>query len=186
MADIYPQSMLCRFEGFPGRLRVTCGRAFAAMRVSPYAFGSRVVLTQTPVSGVMQGVLVSGQPLPDCAMVYSDSGSDEIFDLKLSHYGYGRFYLPTSGASCYSLSIVKGLRVEAAGIRRSFETVDVWETLIPASADLGAVASVGSVIVQDADGAGVLWFVGDVPAGGTVVAGRLQLGGDVGLRIGGA
>lgn len=186
MAEIYPQSMLCRFEGFPRRVRVTCGRAFSKVRASPYSFGSRVVLTQTPASGVMNGSLVAGQALPTREIVYADTGDDDTFDLKLSHYGYGRFYLPTSGAAYYALAVIKGLRVEAAGIRRSFETVDVWETRIAAGDDLAVAASTGEVIVQDGDatdGTGVMWFVGDVPQGGTVLAGTLQLGGGVYLQL---
>lgn len=188
MADIYPLSMHCRFEGFPARLRVVCGQAFSKARATPYSFGSRVTLVQTPKSGVMAGTLTPGEPLPVLETIYSDTGDDDAFDLKLAHYGYGRFYLPTTEAVRYALAVVKGLRVEAAGIFRSFETVDVWDTLIAAETDLTTIP-VGvpeSVVVQNADGASrtsVAWFTGNMPQGGLVVSGRLQLGGEVHIQI---
>ena len=186
MAEIYPRSMLCRFEGFPARIRVVCGRAFSETRGTPLSFGSRVTLVRTPKSGVVSGALVPGEALPVCELVYADSGDDDRFDLKVSHYGYGRFYLPQTGASRYALAIVKGIRVEAAGINRSFETVDNWETLIPASVDLSRPAAVPDAVwLQDAAATNrlrVAWFVGSVPTGGRIVSGRLQLGGDVCLQ----
>jgi hypothetical protein len=187
MADSYPLSRHCRFVGFPARIRVVCGRAFSEARATPYSFGSRVSLVQTPRSGVAAGTLTPGEPLPELAIIYSDTGADDVFDLKVSHYGHGRFYLPTSEAGYYALAVIKGLRVEAAGIRRSFETVDVWDTRIPAGTDLSrSVAASDQVWTQDADGTcgtSVAWFVGTAPAGDGIVAGRLQLGGEIYFQI---
>jgi hypothetical protein len=188
MSDIYPLSMHCRFEGFPARIRVVCGRAFSEARGTPFSYGSRVDLSRTPQSGVLAGALVPGEPLPALETVYSDTGDDHVFNLKVAHYGYGRFYLGAAGDACYTLAVIKGLRVEALGICRSFETVDVWETRIPAATDLTAVpaATSGPVVVQDADpgaGTSVVWFGGDVPGPGLVVRGSLQLGGGVHLQI---
>ncbi len=184
MSEIYPQTMHCRFEGFPARVRAVCGRAFSEARATPYSFGSRVTLSQTPRSGVLQGTLVPGASLPALETIYADTGDDDAFDLKVSHYGYGRFYLPTQDADRYALAVIKGVRVEALGIRRSFETVDVWDTLVAAEADLEA--TVHTAIVQDADASersSVTWFVGDMPSGGLVVTGRMQLGGAAALAI---
>jgi hypothetical protein len=187
MSDIYPLSMHCRFEGFPTRIRVTCGQAFDTARATPYSFGSRVTLSRTPQSGMLSGTLTPGEPLPALATIYADSGDDEDFELKVSHYGYGRFYLPDANAACYALAVVKGIRVEATGIYRSFETVDVWDTLLPADADLTAsLATPDAVSLQDDGGTGrasVIWYVGDVPTGGIVVTGTLQLGGDVAIQL---
>lgn len=181
MAVIYPQSMPCRFEGFPARVRVVCGRAFSEARATPFSFGSRVTLLRTPKSGVPSGPLTPGEALPEIAVVYSDTGDDAAFNLKVSHYGHGRFYLPAAGAPFYALAVVKGVRVEAAGVRRSFETVDLWDTLVPASADLARPGDMPDAIsLQDGGGASsVAWFAGDVPSGARIVAGRLQLGGDI-------
>ncbi len=187
MSDIYPLAMHCRFEGFPARIRVTCGQAFDEARATPYSCGSRVDLVRTPRSGVLAGTLSPGQALPALEVIYSDTGADDAFDLKIAHYGYGRFYLAQAGDAAYTLAVIKGLRVEATGIRRSFETVDVWNTLIPAAVDLTDVANIpDAVVVQDAEGTArtsVAWFVGDMPAGGLVVTGRLQLGGPAALQL---
>ncbi|MFU2208507.1 hypothetical protein [Solidesulfovibrio sp. C21] len=187
MSDIYPLSMHCRFEGFPARIRVTCGQAFDTARATPYSYGSRVTLSQTPRSGLLSGTLTPGEPLPTLETIYSDTGDDDDFSLKLAHYGYGRFYLPDADASRYALALVKGIRVEATGVYRSFETVDIWDTLIPAATDLSKPLAAGdAVYLQDDDGTGrtsVVWYRGDMPAGGIVVTGTLQLGGDVAFQL---
>jgi len=187
MSEIYPLSMLCRFEGFPARIRVVCGRAFSEARATPFSFGSRVTLSQTPQSGVLRGTLTPGEPLPTLEVIYADTGDDDTFDLKVSHYGYGRFYLPKADSPRYALAVVKGIRVEATGIRRSFETLDRWDTFLPAGADLSRpVVTPGSLWLQDASGTGshgATWFLGTAPAGGNILAGRLQLAGDAYLQV---
>ena len=186
MADLYPQSQPCRFEGFPPRIRVVCGRAFSERPGTPYSFGSRVTLAQTPKSGQTSGVLAPGQPIPVTEIIYADTGDDDRFHLKVSHYGLGRFYLAAENAARFSLAVVKGIRLEAAGLNRSFETVDVWETLIPADAPVAAPSVAPDAIWledaedgQDTDRVRATWFAGDIPVGGRIVRGRLQLAGDV-------
>ncbi|MFP5257930.1 MAG: hypothetical protein ACLGQH_02790 [Acidobacteriota bacterium] len=186
MSDIYPQSLPCRFEGFPARIRVVCGRAFSEARATPYSFGSRVTLAQTPRSGRTFGELAVGHELPVTEVIYADSGDDDVFDLKVSHYGCGRLYLADAGAAFFTLAVVKGIRVEAAGVNRSFETVDLWNTLIPAGADISAPPeTVDAVWLQDADDQNrvrVTWFTGSMPAGACIVSGRLQLGGEISIQ----
>ena len=184
MSDTYPQSLPCRFEGFPARIRVVCGRAFSEARATPYSFGSRVALAQTPKSGQTFGELAVGQELPVTEIIYSDTGDDQGFHLKVSHYGCGRFYLADAKAPFFTLAVVKGIRVEAAGVCRSFETVDLWNTCLPAGADLPP-EPIDAVWLQDADDlnrVSVTWFAGSLPAGGRIVSGRLQLGGFVSLQ----
>ncbi len=187
MADTYPLSMHCRFEGFPARIRVTCGQAFSEARATPYSLGSRVNLRQTPKSGVLAGTLTPGAALPALEVIYADTGDDDVFDLKVAHYGYGQFYLPTADAACYALAVIKGVRIEAAGICRSFETMDVWDTLLAADASFADIeALTAKVVVQDADEGdriAVRWFVGDMPTGGLILKGRLQLGGIAAIQL---
>jgi hypothetical protein len=175
--------MHCRFEGFPSRIKVVCGRAFSEARATPYSHGSQVTLSQTPLSGVVQGSLVIGESLPTCEIIYSDTGDDTAFDLKVAHYGYGRFYLAAADDAAYSLAVIKGIRVEATGIDRCFETVDVWNTHIAAATDLTtATAEAQDVWSQDAD-AGITWYAGTAASGSVVISGTLQLGGDVSIVL---
>lgn len=186
MADLYPQSLPCRFEGFPARIQVVCGRAFSERPGTPYSFGSRVTLAQTPKSGQTFGDLTVGQPIPVSEIIYADTGDDDHYNLKISHYGLGRFYLAAADAAWFSLAVVKGLRLEAAGLSRAFETVDVWETRIPASSPVPPPSIAPEAIwledaqdEQETDRVRATWFTGDIPAGGRIVRGRLQLAGDV-------
>lgn len=186
MADLYPQSLPCRFEGFPPRIRVICGRAFSDRPGTPYSFGSRVSLAQTPKSGRTYGELAVGEPIPVTEIIYADTGDDDRFQLKISHYGLGRFYRAAADAPFLRFAVVKGIRLEAAGLRRVFETVDVWDTLVPAAEAVPAPAVTPDAVwledVEATDRVRVTWFVGDIPAGGRLVRGRLQLGGAVALQ----
>ncbi|BAH73910.1 hypothetical protein [Solidesulfovibrio magneticus] len=186
MADLYPQSLPCRFEGFPPRIQVVCGRAFSERPGTPYSFGSRVILAQTPRSGQTSCVLAVGEPIPTTEIIYADTGDDDEYNLKISHYGLGRFYLADADDAWFRLVVVKGIRLEAAGLSRAFETVDIWETLIPATAAVPAPSvTPDAVWLEDAtdatetDRVRATWFTGDIPAGGRIVRGRLQLAGDV-------
>lgn len=189
MADIYPLSVPCRFEGFPGRIRIVCGPAFDDLRGCPYSFGSRVVCASTPASGVVQGVYLPGAALPRYEMVYSDTGDDTAFDMKIAFYGHGIFHLEGPGATYYSLAVIKGLRIEAAGLHRSFEIVDNWETGIAAAADLTTPPPLPGMVRLDEEarsaGYGVTWYGGRGRAGYVALNGVLQLGGEAHLRLGG-
>ncbi|QLA21276.1 hypothetical protein [Desulfolutivibrio sulfoxidireducens] len=188
MAEAYPVSLPCRFEGFPGRVRITCGPAFDDLRACPYSYGSRVVCARTPLCGVVQGEYVPGAALPVMEMIFSDTGFDDVFDLKLSFYGYGTFHLAAPGDAFYSLDVVKGVRIQAAGLCRSFETMDLWETGIVAATDLTvAPGATGSVVVDEdaADNSySVTWYAGEAAGGYVTLSGLLQLGGRAGLAVG--
>ena len=182
MSDIYPQSMHCRFEGFPARIKVVCGRAFSEARATPYSFGSRVILTRTAKSGVLQGNLVAGESLPVLEVIHSDTGDDTAFDLKVSHYGHGRFYLASAGDGFYSLAVIKGVRVEATGIFRSFETVDVWNTRIPAATDLSVTGSLPEAVIRQDSDNGITWIPGSASGSGAIT-GVLQLDGTISILL---
>ncbi|WP_075356088.1 hypothetical protein [Desulfovibrio sp. DV] len=186
MSEMYPQSLPCRFAGFPARIAVVCGRAFSEARSTPYSFGSRVTLAQTPKSGQTFGELAVGAVLPTTEIIYADTGCDDVFNLKISHYGYGRFYAADAAAAFFTLAVVKGMRVEASGVCRAFETVDIWNTLVPVARDLSVPPQTPDAVwLQDADDNNrvrVAWFAGSVPPGGRIVSGHLQLGGDLSLQ----
>ena len=50
------------------------------------------------------------------------------------------FYAAEAAAAFFTLAVVKGMRVEASGVCRAFETVDLWNTLIPVARDLSGAA----------------------------------------------
>jgi len=186
MPQFYPLSLYCRFEGFPARTRYTCGRAFDALPLCPYSHGSRVECRTTPLSGQIQGELVMGSDLPLYEIIYSDTGSDEEFGLKTSSYGHGIFYLDSEDAAYLSLAVVKGVRVEAPGLRKPFETRDVWETRIPAGEGMWEIPQeLGVVWREDAEPGrfSVVWFAGDAPAGEAVLTADTQLSGPGYLTI---
>lgn len=188
MAEAYPVSLPCRFEGFPGRVRITCGPAFDDLRACPYSWGSRVVCARTPLCGEVQGEYVPGAALPVREMIFSDTGMDDAFDLKLSFFGYGTFHLAAPDDAFCSLDVVKGVRVEAAGLSRSFEITDLWETGIAAATDLTVPPAASGSVRVDEDAAdnsySVTWYAGEAAGGYLTLSGLLRLGGRAGLVVG--
>lgn len=188
MVEAYPLSLPCRFDGFPGRIRVTCGPAFDDLRGCPYSFGSRVTCARTPLCGVAQGDYLPGSALPRQEMIFSDTGSDTAFDLKIAFTGHGTFHLAAPGDERYSLAVIKGLRVQAFGLDRTFEITDLWETGIVAETDLTVPPPLPGMVWVDENarqGAyAVTWYGGRGQAGYAAINGRLQLGGAAHLRLG--
>lgn len=188
MPEAYPLSLPCRFEGFPGRIRVVCGPAFDDLRGCPYSFGSRVICRRTPLCGLAQGDYVPGSALPRQDMIFSDTGADDDFSLKISFTGYGTFHLAAPTDARYSLAVVKGLRVEAFGLDRSFEITDLWETGIVAETDLSLPPPMPGMVWVDDEARestyAVTWYGGQGTAGFASLAGVLQLGGAAFLRLG--
>ncbi len=187
MKEAYPISMPCRLEGFPARIRTVCGERFSLLDNCSYSYGSVVVCSQTPQSGVADGAYVQGEALPDHAVIYSDSGEDDAFGLKLSFYGHGTFYLPDAEARCCALEVRKGIRIRAAGLDKRFETVDTWETRIPADQDLTQEEVWSTYVGTDADAAdgrfSATWLLSGAQDGVADISGVLQLGGETGVRL---
>lgn len=186
MTEKYPISMHCRFEGFPARARFTCGPAFDALSGCPYSYGSRVDCAQTPASRTLQGDLLQGECLPVYEMIYSDTGEDENFGLKVASYGYGTFYAAGWADPFYSLAVVKGIRLEAAGFARAFETLDLWETKIPVETAMWNIEETPAVVWIEGAAQGrfaAVWYAGEAPGGLAAVKGILQLGGPAYVRV---
>jgi len=175
----YPQCFPLRFVGWPQKIRVTCGKDISA----PYSYGSRVILTQTPLSGSPQGDYVVGQYLPYYAMVYSDTGSDYDFNFLVEFTGYGQFY-KDSADLFWRLYVKKNTNIFTLEVEKYFRTYDEWNTLIPASTDLseGISTTVSNSIAA---------FYSDVSSNESLdsetVSGILQLNGNAvaGVAYGG-
>jgi hypothetical protein len=135
MKENYPISLPLRFAGFPAAIRMICGEKIPA----PYSYGSRVLLYRTPLCGEVQGEYISGAALPDYAMIYSNTGSDTDFDLRISFYGWGTFFQKKSDDTYCTLEIRKGTKIECGSLSKKFETIDLWETKVLASTNLSSL-----------------------------------------------
>jgi len=142
----YPVSAHCEFTDFPAALDVRLG-ARAGEAVPGASPGTRRWLRQTPQSGFVQGVLAPGSPLPDLAMVYSDTGSDSDFALKLSFDGFTSFYRETVLDTTLRFNACKRLvRHDAEGNADPFvSAVDCATGMAAAETDPVAFAESGSV-----------------------------------------
>lgn len=161
----YPQTIPCSFNNFSVALDIRLGK-LAGSLISGASLGSKLLLYRTPKCGVAQGDYVVGSALPECRMIYSDTGSDDDFLLKISFIGYGTFYRLTSSDAYLRFQVYKAIAIEAAAAGELVfgDTFDC-ETLIPADADTTALFSYDGSIVQYSDtvtttGSGTFWLNG--------------------------
>ena len=134
----------CQFNDYPKEIRLVVGQLLAE-NSDLFDYGQTVVLQQTSNSGVLQGDKVVGEELPKKAMIYTDTGDDESFNLKIEYYGWGEFFVATEEGTdgtgdedYHTLDIKKGMSVQAADWDNPqiFENVYRGPTEIPASKDL--------------------------------------------------
>ena len=144
----YPQSIPCAFDNFPASLDIRLG-SLASSEVEGCSLGSKFTLTQTPKSGVAQGDYTVGEELPECRMIYSDTGSDDDFTIKVSFIGYGTFYKYTSSDEYLRFQMFKAIGIETSllGEKIFGDTFDC-ETLIPADADTTALFDYNGPVIQ--------------------------------------
>ena len=144
----YPQSIPCSFDNFPPALDLRMGEK--AREIVPSAsFGSRFILARTPKCGVPQGDYAVGAALPSCRMIYSDTGSDDDFTIKLSFLGYGSFYKLTNADQYLRFMVYKAIALETSTVgEKIFGDVFNCETRIPATADVAALFSYDGPTVQ--------------------------------------
>lgn len=147
----YPQSTNCSFDNFPVAIDVRLG-SLASIMCDGASFGSKYFLTQTPKSGVLQGNYVVGEEIPSLEKIYSDTGHDDEFNLKISFLGHGSFYRRTSNDLYLRAQIYKAIRIETnndTGI--VFGDVFDCETLIPATDDISVEFAYDPSVVQCVD-----------------------------------
>ena len=129
MKKAYPNSIPCSFMGHPLSLEVICGPYIHL----PFSYGSKVRLFRTPTFDEPQGAYVEDEDLPDHFLSYSDTGLDDTFDLKLSYYAWGTFYIAESEDTYCKFEVRKGVQVESMSKSRRFEVYNIWDTRIPSS-----------------------------------------------------
>jgi len=117
--------------------------------VTGASLGSKFILTRTPKCGVPEGNYVVGGDLPGCRMIYSDTGSDAYFNIKVSFLGYGTFYKLTNSDTYLRFQVYKAISIEtpSSGEKVFGDTFDC-ETLVPADTDTTAIFSYGGLFVQ--------------------------------------
>lgn len=147
----YPQSINCAFDDFPAVVDIRLGDK-AAELIPGASLGTKFLLTQTPKSRVLQGEYVAGEEIPDLAAIYSDTGSDDDFNIKISHLGYGTFYKVTGQDEFFRAMVYKAIVIETptAGKKVFGDTFDC-ETLIPTTEDVTALFSYDGSVVRYLD-----------------------------------
>ena len=127
----YPESLNVWFADYPEKITMVCGPEFANLSGGTLSPGSRVVLTQTPNSQIPQGEYSSGQALPEVKAIYTDTGSDDTYSVRLTFYGWGTFF--SQAEPNYWLEIAHGMTIEAPGMgaEKDFRMWDYHYTGIP-------------------------------------------------------
>jgi len=148
----YPQSVNCSFDDFPAAYIMTGGKKIGEI-VPGTSFGSRFKMFQTPKSRILQGEYVVGQEIPDLAWIYSDTGNDDDFSIKVSYIGYGTFYRLTKADKYLRAQVYKAIVIETPTVgKKEFGDTFDCETLIPATDDVAALFAYDTPVVQYTDG----------------------------------
>jgi hypothetical protein len=164
MLSTFPASLNCWFNGFPEQILITCGSAFETVG-GPEKTGTKLVLTQTTDSMVPQSEYVEGNALPDVAAIYTDTGDDDTFQMKVKMAGHGTFF--AGAEDNYWLEILKTISIQTAELEEKiFEKKTYAYTQIPTSTEITGV---------DAGDDG--WYYGDpvVPTSPVVAANEAWL-----------
>lgn len=146
----YPQSIPCTFSGFPAALDIRMGSSGGDI-VAGASLGSKFTLIRTPKCGFPQGNYVVGSPLPEYRMIYSDTGSDDVFTIKVSFIGYGTFYILTNADTHLRFQVYKAIAIETAAGEKVFCDTFNCETLIPATQDVTALFMYDGPVAQYTD-----------------------------------
>lgn len=125
------------FDDYPRKVSLVVGEKIAS-NSDLFSQGQTVRLTQTPKSGQAQGDNVVGEELPEKRMVYTDTGEDSSFNLKLTYYGWGEFYLASADADYFSYRMTKGMSIQAGdwSSEKNFETQYFTTTQVPNTEDM--------------------------------------------------
>ena len=99
-----------KFEDFPERIQTVVGSLLEG-ESGRFTSGQPVFLYQTPLSRVVQGDYVLGEELPPKRIIFTDTGEDDNYNLKICWYGWGEFWLQDSADDYFSLRITKGMVV---------------------------------------------------------------------------
>lgn len=137
----YPQSIPCYFDNFPAALEIRLGK-LAGSIIEGTSLGSRFVLRRTPNFCVPQSEYIAGSALPDCRAIYSDTGNDDDFVLKVSFFGHGTFYKKTESDKHLMFEVYKAIAIKTQTIKEIiFGSSFTCETLIDSDENVESLFS---------------------------------------------
>jgi len=185
----YPQSVSCRFDGFPHRIEIRCGRNISELS-KLFSFGSKLTLTQTTNSGQEMGWMPDQNDsnsyydawvsydqstgentyikcytgISDIRMIYTDTGSDSEYTLKVSFIGYGSFFTKTASDQYYLFDVYKSIVIENSnGNSVEFGDDFICETKVPVSVSLASMFNVKAPTYSYSD-----VVIGSISSTGTI------------------
>jgi hypothetical protein len=131
MKQRYPKSLNCWLRDYPKAIKITLGREAPSLG-GPWEHGSIVYLRETPLHKDWQGTIpTSSNILPILASIYSDTGSDDFYNLKVEMEGFGTFHY--GEAPNFWLEIERLFRIYSGynGKVFSFHSLETVYTGIP-------------------------------------------------------
>ena len=136
MKTDYARSVNNWFKDYPRTFKLTCGPNIQEFG-GPWMNGSQLILSQTPLSKIHQGPYLEGAHLPDFQVIYTNTGDDDLYQLKYKEYGWGSF-LSTLVDPNYFLQVEKFCELWSGynGIVKVFKKVVNYSTQIPKSTNL--------------------------------------------------
>jgi hypothetical protein len=91
MKSPYPASLNMWLKNFPKSFQLVCGKKFNDLP-GPWQYGSRINFAATPLSKQDQGDYASGEQLPIKRAIYTNTGDEDTWDIRVNMYGHGTFY----------------------------------------------------------------------------------------------
>ncbi len=113
----YPASLNSWLKDFPSAFSLLCGQEFNNLD-GPWGEGSRINFGETPLSKQDQGSYVEGQELPVKQAIYTNTGDEDVWDIRCSMYSWGSFYAEL-GLNYYKLRVEKYFEIQST----YFETI---------------------------------------------------------------
>lgn len=135
MKSNYPASLNSWLKDYPKSFQLVCGKEFDNL-AGPWNHGSRINFLATPLSKQDQGEYANGRVLPTKEAIYTNTGFEDSWDIRITMFGHGTFYA-ISGVDNYFLQAEKYFKIESIHFDFiQFSHVDTHETQIPTTVEI--------------------------------------------------
>jgi hypothetical protein len=111
MKSTYPESLNMWLKDFPKSFQLVCGKKFNDLP-GPWQHGSRINFAATPLSKQDQGDYANGEQLPIKRAIYTNTGDEDTWDIRVNMYGHGTFYA-LAGEPYYFMQAEKYFLIES-------------------------------------------------------------------------